>query len=180
MRRRCSDRRLERLVKKALYALEDPGKGILFDDFDTRYREAERKREADAARWYYRDKTSFEVKYEEACGRDPCNEPAWVSDRGRGAAAVRRGTGAGLAQDWREKRRRAALAKARRISPTLARTLGLIIKNGSNRKESIGALMTGSSWHQAEVLYYRHRAALIRVFGRTEDEGQRTEANGES
>lgn len=85
--RRCSDRRLLQLVKKALYALEDPAAGFVFDDFDLRYREAERKREADSARWFYRDKMSFETKYEADCGREPCNEPAWVSDGGRGAFA---------------------------------------------------------------------------------------------
>ena len=143
--KRCSDKRLKSLIRKALLAIEDPDKGIVFDDFDLRYREQEAKRDMKSAAWFYRDKTPFEVKYEEACGRTPCNEPAWVSDRGSGAAAVRRGTGSGLAQDWREKLRRAALAKARRVSPTLARTLGLIIRNGSNRKESIGTLMTGTS-----------------------------------
>ena len=49
MKRRCSDRRLERLVRKALLALENPARGIVFDDFDLRYREKERKREMDSA-----------------------------------------------------------------------------------------------------------------------------------
>lgn len=84
MRRRCSDKRLMSLVRKALYALENPAAGFVFDDFDDRFREAEHKRETDAARWFYRDKTSFETKYEADCGRDPCNEPGWVSDGGRG------------------------------------------------------------------------------------------------
>lgn len=81
--KRCSDKRLARLVSHALYALEDPAAGFVFDDFDRRYCEAERKREADAARWFYRDKTSFETKYAEDCDKDG-KEPAWVSDRGRG------------------------------------------------------------------------------------------------
>ena len=85
--RRCSDKRLAQLVRQALLALEDPAGGMLLDDFDLRYRERERKREQDDARWFYRDKTPFETKYDEDCGRDPCNEPAWVSDLGRGAAA---------------------------------------------------------------------------------------------
>ena len=88
MKRRCSDRRLERLVRKALLAIEDPARGIVFDDFDIRYREKERKREMDAAHWFYRDKTSFETKYAADCGNDPCNEPAWVTDGGRGKAAL--------------------------------------------------------------------------------------------
>ena len=88
MKRRCSDRRLERLVRKVLLAIEDPARGIVFDDFDIRYREKEWKRENDAAHWFYRDKTSFETKYGEDCGDDPCNEPAWVSDGGRGKSAL--------------------------------------------------------------------------------------------
>ena len=83
--KRCSDKRLKRLVRMALLAIEDPDKGIVFDDFDLRYREAERKREADAARWFYRDKTSFETKYDEDCGEEGNNEPSWVSDEGRGS-----------------------------------------------------------------------------------------------
>ena len=35
MRHRCSDKRLKRLVRKALLAIEDPDKGIVFDDFVT-------------------------------------------------------------------------------------------------------------------------------------------------
>ena len=84
MKRRCSDKRLMQLIRKALYALEDPAASFVFDDFDLRCRERERKRKTDAARWFYRDKTSFETKYEADCGRDPCNEPSWVSDGGRG------------------------------------------------------------------------------------------------
>ena len=68
--KRCSDKRLKRLVRMALLAIEDPDRGIVFDDFDLRYREAERKREDDAARWFYRDKTPFETKYGEDGGND--------------------------------------------------------------------------------------------------------------
>ena len=82
--KRCSDKRLKSLIRKALLAIEDPEKDILLDDFDLRYREQEAKREADAARWFYRDKTPFETKYGEDCGADG-NEPAWVSDGGQGA-----------------------------------------------------------------------------------------------
>lgn len=84
----ASDKRLWRLVKQVILAVEDPEKGILFDDFDRRYREKEWKRENDAAHWFYRDKTSFETKYGEDCGDDPCNEPALVTDGGRGKTAL--------------------------------------------------------------------------------------------
>lgn len=62
MRHRCSDKRLKRLVQKALLAIEDPDKGIVFDDFDLRYREQEAKRDLKSAAWFYRDKTPFETK----------------------------------------------------------------------------------------------------------------------
>ena len=83
--RRCSDKRLDRLVRKALHALEDPAAGFVFDDFDLRYAEAERIREKKSAAWFYRDKTSFETKYTSDCGPDG-EEPAWASDGGRGAS----------------------------------------------------------------------------------------------
>ena len=52
MRLRCSDKRLGQLVRKALLAIEAPEKGILFDDFDLRYREQEAKRDLKSAAWF--------------------------------------------------------------------------------------------------------------------------------
>ena len=76
----------------------------------------------------------------------------------------------GLVKARRERRCRAALAKAWRSSPALAKTLRLIIRHGANRTESIAALAKArrnaspKAWHRAEVLYYRHRAALLALF----------------
>ena len=112
MKRPSSDKRLAQLVSQALCALEAPAAGFVFDDFDRRYCEAERKREADAARWFYRDKTSFETKYEADCARDG-EEPAWVSDCGRGAHELESVVSAAVDGDenlprwlvlWRQKR----------------------------------------------------------------------------
>ena len=152
----ASDRRLWRLVKLVILAVEDPEKGILFDDFDRRYREKEWKRENDAAHWFYRDKTSFETKYGEDCGDDPCNEPAWVTDGGRGKAALegvvsydldgeedredapaRRG---GRTSTW-AMRWEAALKRVKRNLPHALQTLKLIIRNHNNRKESICSIV---------------------------------------
>ena len=137
-----SDKRLKRLVRKALLAIEDPAKGIVFDDFDLRYREQERLRELKSAAWFYRDKTPFETKYGED-GDDEGNEPAWVSDNGQGAEAIWRDAenSADSSEQGRQKRLFAALAKAWRVSPALAKTLRLIVKNGKNRRESIWTLM---------------------------------------
>ena len=87
MKRRISDIELEKLVKKALYSLEDPASGFVFDDFDLRYREREHLRELKSAAWFYRDKTSFDTKYAEDCGTEG-KEPAWVSDHGNGAKVL--------------------------------------------------------------------------------------------
>ena len=153
---RCSDRRLERLVAQALLAIEDPARGIVFDDFDRRYREKEQKRESDAAHWYYRDKTSFETKYAADCGNDPGNEPAWVTDAGRGKAALegvvsydldgeedreddpaRRG---GVTCTW-AMRWAAALKRVKRNLPHALQTLKLVFRNHGNRKESICSIV---------------------------------------
>ena len=150
-----SDKRLKRLVRQALLAIENPEKNILLDDFDLRYREREAKREADSARHYYRDKTPFETKYGEDCGADG-NEPAWVSDRGQGAETsvgivsyALHGDEAceddetkpsGKTSDW-NRRRKSALERVRRRMPHALETLKLIIKNTDNRKESICSLV---------------------------------------
>ena len=155
MRHRCSDKRLKRLVRKALLAIEDPDKGIVFDDFDLRYREQEAKREADAARWFYRDKTPFETKYGEDCGPGG-EEPAWTSDGGQGAETSigivsyalhgdedcedDAAKPNGKTSDW-SRRRKSALERVRRHLPHALETLKLIIKNIDNQKESICSLV---------------------------------------
>ena len=155
MRRRCSDKRLKTLICQAILAIEDPDKGILFDDFDLRYREKEQKREADSARWFYRDKTSFETKYGEECGKNG-EEPAWVSDGGKSAetsvgivSCALHGyedceddaeKPSGRASDW-NRRRKSALERVRRKLPHALQTLKLIIRNRDNRKESICSLV---------------------------------------
>ena len=155
MRCKCSDKRLTRLARKALLAIEDPTKGIVFDDFDLRYTEAERKREADAARWFYRDKTPFETKYGEDGGKDG-EEPAWTSDNGQGAETSigivsyalhgdedcedDDGKPSGRTSDW-NRRRKSALERVRRQLPHALETLKLIIRNNDNRKESICSLV---------------------------------------
>ena len=151
-----SEKRLLRLVCQLIPALENPARGIIFDDFDRRYREKEWKRENDAAHWFYHDKTSFETKYGEDCGDDPCNEPAWVTDGGRGKTALegvvsydldgeedredapaRRG---GRTSTW-AMRWAAALKRVRRNLPHALQTLKLIFRNRNNRKESICSLV---------------------------------------
>ena len=155
MRHRCSDKRLKRLVRKALLAIEDPDKGIVFDDFDLRYREQEAKRDLKSAAWFYRDKTPFETKYGEDCGPGG-EEPAWTSDGGRGAETSLgivsyalhgdedceddAAKPSGKTSDW-NRRRKSALERVRRRLPHALETLKLIIRNIDNRKESICSLV---------------------------------------
>ena len=80
----------------------------------------------------------FDAEAEEARERE--HSTSWLSDRGRGAAVIRR-CGPAKADIWR-KRENAAVKKVRRKAPHLLQVLRLILKNGSNREESICELMT--------------------------------------
>lgn len=104
----------------------------------------------------------FDAQAEEDFERDFAS--SWLSDGGKGAAAIRRGN---VDDEARSKRAmKAALARARRISPELARTLRLIMANGKNRDRSIECLARkmAKGRHSAEVRYYRHRKALLALF----------------
>ncbi len=107
------------------------------------------------AAWYYRDKTPFETKYAEDCGRDG-KEPAWVSDHGEGAETVvglvsyaphgdkdcadDASKPSGRTSDW-NRRRKSALERVRRRLPHALETLKLIVRNRGNRKESTCSLV---------------------------------------
>ena len=151
-----SEKRLLRLVCQLIPALENPARGIVFDDFDLRYRANEQLRELKSAAWFYRDKTSFETKYAEDGGTTPGNEPAWVSDGGRGARVLSRAVSFDLdGEDGREDdpRRRgkltstwdmkwqAAKKRVRRNIPHALETLKLVYRNHDNVKESICSLV---------------------------------------
>ena len=79
----------------------------------------------------------FDAEAEEARERE--HSTSWLSDRGRGAAAVRR---CGPARaDILRKREAAAIEKVRRTAPHLLGVLRLILKNGNNREKSICELI---------------------------------------
>ena len=75
----------------------------------------------------------FDAEAEEARERE--HSTSWLSDRGKGAAAIRR-CGPARADIW-QKREIAAVKKVRRKAPHLLPVLRLILKNGSNREKSI-------------------------------------------
>ncbi len=79
----------------------------------------------------------FDAEAEEATERE--NSTSWLSDRGRGAATIRR---CGPTQvKVLQRREAAAIKKVRRRAPHLLPVLRLILKNGSNREKSICELM---------------------------------------
>ena len=79
----------------------------------------------------------LDAEAEEARERE--RSTSWLSDRGKGAAAIRR-CGPARTDIWR-KREAAAIEKVRRQAPHLLPVLRLILKNGSNREESICELV---------------------------------------
>ena len=80
--------KLCKLLVKAVEWRPEPGgdTGVVFEHTVNRYFEKVRKSEQNSAEWFYRDKTSFETKYDEDCGDEGNAEPSWVSDEGRGSS----------------------------------------------------------------------------------------------
>ena len=84
----------------------------------------------------------FDAEAEEARERE--HSTSWLSDRGRGAAVIRRcGKVARPQDDPDTRRKRIDRAKhlVMRKVPECLETFWLILKNGKNRKESIWQLM---------------------------------------
>ena len=84
----------------------------------------------------------FDAEAEEARERE--HSTSWLSDRGRGAAAIRRcGKVVRPQDDLNTRKKRIDRAKHRimRKAPECLETFWLILKNGKNRKESIWQLM---------------------------------------
>ena len=79
----------------------------------------------------------FDAEAEEAVERE--NSTSWLSDHGRGAAAIRRC--GPVRTDILRKREAAAIEKIRRTAPRLLPVFRLILKNGSNREKSICELI---------------------------------------
>ena len=86
----------------------------------------------------------FDAELEEAREREHFS--SWLSDRGKGAATIRR---CGPAREKiLKKREAAAIKKVQRTAPHLLPVLRLILKNGSNREKSICELMAKIRTHK--------------------------------
>ena len=84
----------------------------------------------------------FDAEQEEARERE--HSTSWLSDRGRGAAVIRRCGKVARPQDdpdTRKKRIDRAKHLVMRKAPECLKTFWLILRNGKNRKESIWQLM---------------------------------------
>ena len=93
-----------------------------------------------------------------------------VSDNGTGAEAIFDAVDAscfGCGNHYTRSRRR-ALAIVRRKAPSASPTLKAILRNESNRRESIWELANDvkrlKGWVAAEKKYYRDRALLLKLF----------------
>ena len=88
----------------------------------------------------------FDAEAEEARERE--HSISWLSDRSRGAAAIRRYGMVARPQDdpdTRKKRIDRAKHLVMRKAPECLEAFWLIIRNGKNRKESIWQLMKGKA-----------------------------------
>ena len=79
----------------------------------------------------------FDAEDEEAKERE--HSSSWLSDRGKGAWAIRRCSPA--REEILRRKEAAAIEKVRRYDPRLLDVFRLILKNGSNREKSICELM---------------------------------------
>ena len=92
----------------------------------------------------------FDAEAEEARERE--HSTSWLSDRGRGAAVIRRFGNIARPQDdpdTRKKRINRARMAIIRHMPECLETFWLIIRNGKNRKESIWQLMKSGTSKKA-------------------------------
>ena len=116
-------------------------KGITPEEMDREYKRCIRRENDRYREWAKSKQGSFETyqvlhfdaEAEEARERE--RSTSWLSDRGKGAAAIRRCGPSRTAV--LQKREAAAIKKVRRRAPWLLMVFRLILKNGSNREESI-------------------------------------------
>lgn len=96
--------------------------------------------------------------------------PSWLSDNGAGVEAVIAACDGETGESRYGRLLRKARDHVRNKAPHLLKEFNLIIKNGSNREESIFELAKARlpercAWAIAEKRYYRARAKLLRLFG---------------
>ena len=84
--------------------------------------------------------------------------PAWLSDNGAGVERITAVCDGETPETRHRQTLRNARRRLKRRHPELVEVFDLIVKNGSNRKESIWALTRKrhSRWTAARVLYWDH------------------------
>ena len=124
-------------------------KGITPEEMDREYKRCIRRENDRYREWAKTRQGAFETyqvmhfdaEAEEARERE--HSTSWLSDRGKGAAAIRRCGKIARPQDdpaTRQKRIDRAKHLVMRKAPECLQTFWLILKNGKNRKESIWQL----------------------------------------
>ena len=124
---------------------------------DAEYRKClkrERDRERSRREWRQGrfEASIMHIDFDEAESR--AASPSWLSDRGKGADAIIDAVDGETPENVYERRLDAARKRLRRAHPEWLEVFNLIVKNGSNRKESICALTSscrGSGTPQKSV-----------------------------
>ena len=138
-----------------------------------RERDRERKRRATRQGAFEARMLSLDRQIEAA---DEAESPAWLSDAGKGARAIR-SFDEGLSQSGADvsyaekamrhyqRRYKTAYMRLKRSKPYLLRTFVLICQYGENRNASISILQEKTKdWHAAERLYRSHRKKILNFF----------------
>ena len=112
---------------------------------DAEYRKRlklERDRERSRRKWRQGrfEASIMHIDFDEAESR--AASPSWLSDRGKGADAIIDAVDGETPENVYERRLNTARKRIVRHCPELLDVFNLIVKNGSNRKESIWWLMS--------------------------------------
>ena len=131
-------------------------------DIERSYRQC-MKREVDRERQWRKSKRHGDVRnathicdFEAAEAAE--ESPSWLSDKGAGVERITAACDGETPETCYQRALRNARKRLMRRHPELAEVFNLIVKNGSNRKESIWALTRKrhSQWTAARVLYWDH------------------------
>ena len=131
-------------------------------DIEKSYRQC-MKREVDRERQWRKSKRHGDVRnathicdFEAAEAAE--ESPSWLSDKGAGVERITAVCDGETPETRHRQTLRNARRRLKRRHPELVEVFDLIVKNGSNRKESIWALTQrrGSQWAVARDRYWDH------------------------
>ena len=93
--------------------------------------------------------------------------PSWLSDKKAGKERIIAHCDGEFSPSHYARCINAARMRVQRTAPFLLEVFYLIVKNGTNRAESIGEIAVSRhlGLGAAETLYFRHRERLLMLFG---------------